>query len=35
MCQACFDTSVKKLKKFVEASGDKADDAVLSFLLDF
>lgn len=35
MCQKCFDESVKKLKKFVEAHGDKADNAVLSFLLDF
>ena len=35
MCQGCFDTSVKKLRKFVEAHGDKADNAVLSFLLDF
>lgn len=35
MCQKCFDDSVNKLKKYVEAHGDKADNAVLSFLLDF
>ena len=35
MCQGCFDSSVRKLKKFVESHGNKTDDAVLSFLLDF
>ena len=35
MCQKCFDDSVNKLKKYVEAHGDETDNKVLSFLLDF
>lgn len=34
MCQCCFDTSIKKIGRYIDAHGDKADTAVFSLLLN-
>lgn len=35
MCQKCFDESVKKIRKLIDAHGDKTDTAVYTYLLSF
>ena len=35
MCQKCFDESVKKIRKYIDSHGDKADTAVFTYLLSY